>query len=94
MARTTFSGPVRSNNGFEGSIVSGTVSASAVSATVLTAASGTVTNLLCTTLTIGNTKVVQAASVVSGVVSAQLGYIPVMVGSSTAYIALWKSLTL
>ena len=94
MARTTFSGPVRSNNGFEGSIVSGTVSASAVSATVLTASSGTVTNLLCTTLTIGNTKLVQAGSAVSGLVSAQLGYMQVLVGSTTAYIALYKSLTL
>lgn len=94
MARTTFSGPVRSNNGFEGSIVSGTVSASAVSATVLTAASGTVTNLLATTLTIGNTKIVQAGSVVSGTVSAQLGYMQILVGSTTAYIGLYKSLTL
>lgn len=94
MARTTFSGPVRSDNGFEGSIVSGTVSASEVSATVLRAASGTVTNLLTTTLTIGTTKTTGATSVVSGTVSAQLGYMQVLVGSTTAYIALYKSLTL
>ena len=93
MARTTFSGPVRSDNGFEGNVVSGTVSASAVSATVLTAASGTVTNLLTTTLTIGNTKLT-AGSGLSGVVANQTGYINVMVGATTAYIALYKSLTL
>lgn len=93
MARTTFSGPVRSDNGFEGSIVSGTVSASEVSATVLRAASGTVTNLLTTTLTIGTTKLT-AGSALSGVVASQTGYINVMVGSTTAYIALYKSLTL
>jgi len=84
MARTTFSGPVRSNNGFEGDMLSGTISA----------ASANITNLVTTTLTIGNTKLVQAGSVVSGTVSAQLGYIPVMVGSTTAYIGLFKSLTL
>jgi len=93
MARTTFSGPVRSNNGFEGDLVSGTVSSSAVSATVLTAASGTVTNLLCTTLTIGSTKLT-SGSALSGVVADQTGYIPVMIGATTAYIALYKSLTL
>lgn len=85
MATTTFTGPVVSLNGFAGS---------PMSATVLTAASGTITNLLCSTLTIGNTKLVQAGSAASGLVSAQLGYIPVMVGSTTAYIGLYKSLTL
>jgi len=93
MARTSFSGPVRSNNGFEGDVVSGTVSSSAVSATVLTAASGTVTNLLCTTLTIGSTKLT-SGSALSGVVADQTGYIPVMIGATTAYFALYKSLTL
>jgi len=93
MARTSFSGPVRSNNGFEGDVVSGTVSSSALSATVLTAASGTVTNLLCTTLTIGSTKLT-SGSALSGVVADQTGYIPVMIGATTAYIALYKSLTL
>jgi hypothetical protein len=83
MARTTFSGPVKSDNGFEGSI----------SATVLTASSGTVTNLLCTTLTIGSTKIT-TANAASGVVSAQIGYIPVLVGSTTAYIGLYRSFTL
>ena len=86
MATTTFTGPVVSINGF--------ASSASISATVLTAASGTITNLLCTTLTIGNTKLVQAGSVVSGTVSAQLGYIPVLVGSTTCYIGLYKSLTL
>ena len=93
MARTTFSGPVRSDNGFEGNMVSGTISGSEASVTVLRAASGTVTNLLATTLTIGTTKLT-AGSAVSGVVSSQTGYINVMVGSTTAYIALYKSLTL
>jgi hypothetical protein len=85
MAQTRFSGPVKSDNGFIGDIAS---------ATVLTASSGTVTNLLCTTLTIGSTKTTGANSVVSGTVSAQLGYMQVLVGSTTAYIALYKSLTL
>lgn len=84
MANTHFSGPVYSENGFVGNS----------SATVLTAASGTITNLLTTTLTIGNTKLVQAGSVVSGTVSAQLGYMQILVGSTTAYIGLYKSLTL
>lgn len=82
MARTTFSGPVRSNNGFEGDMLSGTISA----------ASANITNLLTTTLTIGNTKLV-TGNAASGAVSAQLGFIPVMVGSTTAYIALYQSLT-
>lgn len=84
MARTTFSGPVRSVNGFEGNMLSGTVSS----------VSANITNLQTTTLTIGNTKLVQAASVVSGLVSAQLGYIPVMVGATTAYIGLFRSVTI
>lgn len=93
MSRTTFSGPVRSNNGFEGNMVSGTISGSEASVTVLRAASGTVTNLLCTTLTIGSTKVT-TGNAASGVVSNQIGYIPVLVGSTTAYIGLYKSFTL
>lgn len=80
MANTTFTGPVNSLNGFSG--------------TVLTVASATVTNLVTSTLTIGTTKLVGANSVVSGTVSAQLGYMQVLVGSTTAYIALYKSLTL
>lgn len=82
MARTTFSGPVRSDNGFEGNMVSGTVSASNVSATVLTATSATINNV-----------VFSNANAASGAVSAQLGYIPVLVGSTTAYIALYQSVT-
>jgi hypothetical protein len=72
MARTTFSGPVKSDNGFEGSI----------SATVLTATSATIGNV-----------VFSNANAASGAVSAQLGYIPVLVGSTTAYIALYQSVT-
>ena len=82
MARTTFSGPVRSDNGFEGNMVSGTVSASAVSASVLVATSATINNV-----------VVSNANAASGAVSAQLGYIPVLVGSTTAYIPLYQSVT-
>jgi hypothetical protein len=82
MARTTFSGPVRSDNGFEGNMVSGTVSASAVSASVLVATSATINNV-----------VVSNANAASGAVSAQLGFIPVLVGSTTAYIALYQSVT-
>ena len=87
MAKTTFSGPVQSDNGFIGAL-SGNVSA-----TNLTAASGTVTNLLCTSLTIGNTKFAVAVNAASGTVSAQTGYIQVLVGATTAYIALYKSVT-
>jgi hypothetical protein len=84
MARTTFSGPVKSDNGFEGNFVSGTISS----------ASGVITNLLCTTLTIGSS-VLTTGSVVSGTVgSTQLGYIPVKIGATTAYIPLYVSLTL
>jgi hypothetical protein len=82
MARTTFSGPVRSDNGFEGNMVSGTVSASFVSASVLVATSATINNVA-----------VSNANAASGAVSAQLGYIPVLVGSTTAYIALYQSVT-
>ena len=90
MANTTFTGPVNSLNGFSGTVLS----AGSANVTTLTASSGTITNLLATTLTIGNTKIVQAGSVVSGTVSAQLGYMQVLVGSTTAYIGLYKSLTL
>lgn len=79
MANTRFSGPVNSDNGFSG--------------TILTVASATITNLVCTSLTIGTTKLT-SGSAVSGTVSAQLGYIPVMVGSTTAYIGLYRSITL
>ena len=83
MARTTFSGPVRSNNGFEGDMLSGTISAS----------SGNITNLVTTTLTIGTAKVT-LGSAVSGTVSANLGYLQVMVGANTRYIGLFQSITL
>jgi hypothetical protein len=79
MARTTFSGPVKSDNGFEGPIA---------------ADSAVITNLLCTTLTIGSS-VLTTGSVVSGTVgSTQLGYLPVKIGSTTKYIPLYTSLTL
>lgn len=84
MARTTFSGPVKSDNGFEGDLVSGTISS----------ASGVITNLLCTTLTIGSS-VLTTGSVVSGVVGTdQKGYLPVKIGATTKYIPLYTTLTL
>lgn len=82
MAQTRFSGPVRSDNGFVGDFLSGTISS----------ASATVTNLQTTTLTIGATKLT-SGNAASGAVSAQLGFIPVMVGATTAYIALYQSIT-
>ena len=75
MARTTFSGPVASDNGFEGDVVGN------VSATLVTA----------TTLVIGTTTFTSGS--VSGTVSAQIGYIPVKLGSTVKYIALYSSLT-
>jgi len=83
MAKTTFSGPVESDNGFIGD----------VSATVIKAASSTITNLLCTSLTVGSTKIGVVVNAASGAVSAQQGYIQVLVGATTAYIALYKSVT-
>ena len=79
MARTTFSGPVASDNGFIGVIASG---------------SAVITNLVCTTLTIGSS-VLTTGSAVSGTVGAtQLGYLPVKIGAVTKYIPLYTSLTL
>jgi cytoskeletal protein CcmA (bactofilin family) len=72
MARTTFTGPVKSNNGFEGDIAGNLVSA--------------------TTLVIGGSTTI-TAGVATGSVSAQVGYIPVKIGSTTKYIALYSSLT-
>jgi len=83
MAQTRFSGPVRSDNGFIGDMLSGTISAS----------SGNITNLVTTTLTIGTAKVTMG-SAISGVVSANLGYLQVMVGANTRYIGLFQSITL
>lgn len=83
MAQTKFSGPVASTNGFIGD----------VSATVINASSGTITNLLCTSLTVGSTKIGVVINSASGVVSAQQGFIQVLVGATTAYIALYKSVT-
>ena len=76
MARTTFSGPVASDNGFIG---------------VIDSASATITNLVCTTLTIGSTKLRTGS--VSGTVADQVGRIPVLIGSTTLYIGLYSSLT-
>jgi hypothetical protein len=75
MARTTFSGPVKSDNGFEGDIVG------SVSATLVTT----------TTLVIGTTTITTGA--VSGTIADQAGYIPVSIGGTTKYIALYDSLT-
>lgn len=77
MANTTFTGPVISLNGFSG--------------TVLTVASATINNLVCTSLTIGSTKLTNGS--VSGTVATQAGRIPVLIGSTTLYIALYSSLT-
>jgi hypothetical protein len=80
MAQTRFSGPVVSDNGFSGS--------------VLTAGSSTITNLVATTGTITNlsfSRVLTASP--SGTVATQAGRIPVLVGSTTLYIALYSSLT-
>ena len=76
MARTTFSGPVASDNGFIGVVASD---------------SAVITNLLCTTLTIGSTQLTTGS--VSGTVADQVGRIPVKIGASTLYIALYSSLT-
>jgi hypothetical protein len=86
MAQTRFSGPVASDNGFIGDVVG------AVSATVLTAGSATITNLIATSGKISNVTI-NAANAASGAVSAQLGYVPVLVGATTAYIALYRSVT-
>ena len=77
MARTTFSGPVKSDNGFEGDIAGDLVAAVTVTATG--------------TLVVGTTTV--TAGVATGTVSAQAGYIPVKIGSTVKYIALYSSLT-
>ena len=68
MGTTTFSGPVVSNNGFEGNVL------------VVTG-----------TLVIGTTTITQGTA--TGSVSAQAGYIPVSIGGTTKYIALYSSLT-
>lgn len=86
MASTTFTGPVNSLNGFSGTILS-----PSADITVLTSASATVTNLLATTLTIGTTKLTTGS--VSGTIADQAGRIPVLIGSTTRYIALYSSLT-
>jgi hypothetical protein len=79
MARTTFSGPVKSDNGFEGDI----------SATI-----GVVATLACTTLVIGSS-ILTTGSVASGVVGTdQKGYLPVKIGATTKYIPLYTTLTL
>ena len=75
MGTTTFSGPVVSDNGFEGDITG------SVSATLVTT----------TTLVIGTTTITTGA--VSGTIADQAGYIPVSIGGTTKYIALYDSLT-
>jgi len=83
MARTTFSGPVASDNGFIGDM----------SATVFTASSATVTNLTATSLNIGASTTITAAAFSGTIGSTQLGYIPVKVDGTTKYIALYASIT-
>jgi hypothetical protein len=68
---------------FSGPVVSTNGFVGNVSATVLT----------CTSLTVGTTKIGTVINAASGLVSAQTGYIQVLVGATTAYIALYKSLT-
>ena len=53
--------------------------------------SANITNLTVTSLTIGSTKLTNGS--VSGTVAGQLGRIPVLIGSTTRYIALYDSLT-
>lgn len=89
MARTTFSGPVKSNNGFEGAIV-GNISATVGTIVTLSSTTATVSNLQ-----VGGSLVVSSGwKANSGVASAQIGYIPVTVGGVTKYIALYSSVTL
>ena len=53
--------------------------------------SAAITNLTVTSLTIGSTLLTNGS--VSGTVAGQLGRIPVLIGSTTRYIALYSSLT-
>lgn len=79
MAKTTFSGPVQSDNGFIG-----TVTGDVVGVTVT--ATGT--------LVVGATSIT-SGSVVSGVVgTTQKGYLPITIGATTKYIPLYTTLTL
>jgi hypothetical protein len=66
---------------FSGPVVSDNGFSGNVSATIVTV----------TTLVIGTTTV--TAGVATGSVSAQAGYIPVKIGSTVKYIALYSSLT-
>lgn len=77
MARTSFTGPVASANGFEGDIAGDLV------AGVTVTASGT--------LVIGTTTI--TAGTATGTAATQAGYIPVKIGATTKYIALYSSLT-
>ena len=66
---------------FSGPVVSDNGFTGNVSATIVTA----------TTLVIGTTTITTGN--VSGTVSAQIGYIPVKIGATVKYIALYSSLT-
>jgi hypothetical protein len=79
MASTTFTGPVNSLNGFSGTILS-----TSASITNLVVSTGTITNLSFDTVLTGDP---------SGTLADQVGHIPVLVGGSTFYIALYTSLT-
>jgi hypothetical protein len=85
MARTTFSGPVKSDNGFEGAITATSTITTTLSAT--SAAIGT--------LSINGSLVIGSGfKATSGIVSAQIGFIPVLINGSTKYIGLYSSVTL
>lgn len=89
MAQTKFSGPVKSDNGFEGSIV-GDVSAAVGNIVSLTSTTASISNLQ-----VGGSLVVSSGwNASSGTASAQVGFIPVVVGGVTKYIALYSSVTL
>ena len=87
MSRTTFSGPVKSDEGFEGSI----------SATVVTSASANITTLVTTSVTatslnIGASTTITAAAFSATAGTVQQGVLPVKVNGVTKYIALYNTL--
>jgi hypothetical protein len=85
MAQTKFSGPVKSDNGFIGPIV-----ATSTITTTLRATSAAIG-----TLSINNSLVIGSGfNATSGIASAQVGFIPVLINGATKYIALYTSVTL
>lgn len=83
MSRTSFSGPVASDNGFIGDM----------SATVFTASSATVTNLTATSLNIGASTTITAAAFSGTIGSTQQGFLPIKINGTTKYIAIYNSVT-